>query len=231
MRRRFVSLLLVLGLIVAVGVAAAIANAGHNETSKQLVVACQVDSTAISNRVSQARGLLSILGVLRRSQTRADRNPRLLAIVKRQSGGLFQRFGTPVISLIRLATVTPSGGKLFLVPIERPGHAATLEHFTLFGVEGGGGCCAPVSFIERYGVGSFGGSGKPHTAHTAVLIVPDGVSKVTIFPPMPGGRRSLGVTAAVYGNVASFAFRGALEDPFKYMIWYGPSGSIIRRIG
>ncbi|MFZ0379950.1 MAG: hypothetical protein WCD11_08205 [Solirubrobacteraceae bacterium] len=46
-----------------------------------------------------------------------------------------------------------------------------------------------------------------------------------------GVRRAFGVTVFVHGNVASFAFRGALEDPFKYMIWYGRAGSIIRRIG
>lgn len=64
------------------------------------------------------RPLTSILGVLRRPQTDADRDPALLKTLRRQAHyrALSVSDGKPVIALVRLATVAPWGAKLFLVP-------------------------------------------------------------------------------------------------------------------
>ncbi len=133
-----------------------------------------------------------------------------------------------MIGLIRLAAVTPWGAKVFLIPLKRTGRADALEEFELSSRMGAAGCCDTASDVEHYGMGSFGG--KPHGRH-GVLIVPDGVSKVTIFPPGRGGKRSHGISASVHNNVAVFEFRGPLADPFKYMTWYGPSGAVIKHRG
>jgi hypothetical protein len=226
MRWRFVSLLLVLGSMVAIGAAVAVASVGQGDQARKLQAA---GALAGSPPRRGAEGpLLAVLGVLRRPQTRADVSKRLLNSGLLKYGGALHRFGTPVIRLIRLATVTPWGAEVFLVPLERTGKADRLEFLELSRRVGAGSCCAAASDIERYGLGSFGGEGRPHSG---VLIVPDGVSKVTIFPPGEGGKRSPGSSAIVHNNTAVFEFRGALEDPFKYMIWYGPSGAVIEHRG
>jgi len=193
---------------------------------------------------AMAQPLLRTLGVLRRPQTKADLDPSLLRILTRRAqAGL----GTPVISLIRLATVTPWGTKVFLVPITAPGNSASpthaspepagqgradsLEEFDLHqGGAGGGGCCATAADIKQAGDGSWGGP----PSH-AILIVPDGVTKVTLMLPQAvskstGYRNPSAVTAVVHNNVAVFRLRGGLADPFKQMIWYGPTGQVIKQI-
>jgi hypothetical protein len=226
MRWRFVALLLVLGSLAALGAAVAVASVGHgSQTSKPQGAAAFAASPHSRGAESP---LLSVLGVLRRPQTRADLTKRLLSSALLKYGSALDDIGTPVIRLIRLATATPWGAKVFLVPLKRTGHADALEELELSSRLGTGGCCATASDIEHYGMGSFGG--KAH-AHHGVLIVPDGVAKVTIFPPSQGGKRSPGISAIVHNNTAVFEFRGPLEDPFAYMTWYAPSGTVIKHRG
>src|SRR5437868_6848137 len=71
---------------------------------------------------SSYRPLTSILGVLRHPQTNPDLDHALLKELKRE---LHDRIdlglsGTPVISLVRLAGVTPWGARIFLIPYVPP---------------------------------------------------------------------------------------------------------------
>ena len=212
-------------------------------------------STAAAAPVAQP--LLRTLGVLRRAQTKSDLDPDLLKIVTRRAG-LRRALGTPDVPLIRLATVTPWGSKVFLVPLKplttteidklppalrqvasrelgHQGNAETLSEIQLTGDGGGGGCCATAGDIEHYGQGSWGGSSSSGPTH-AVLVVPDGVERVMLLLPriVRGGRaykHSLAVTAPVHNNVAAFQIDRAVDDPFQYMTWYGPTGKIIKRFG
>jgi hypothetical protein len=202
-----------------------------------------------------AQPLLRTLGVLRRPQTKADLDPALLRILERP-GSLLSGLGTPDVPLIGLATVTPWGSKVFLVPrkpltaqqvaelppqlrtfafrrLDRQRNQETLQEMELRGLAGGGGCCATAADIQSFGDGSWGGeSGSPATH--AVLVVPDGVSKVSLLFPRhaPGGRTyktSLVVTAPVHNNVLAIAINRGVDDPFQSMIWYGPTGQVIKR--
>lgn len=227
MRSRFVALLLIVGALLALAAARALASVSHgNQISKRQSAP---PSTAGPHGTGAAAPLLSVLGVLRRPQTRADLPPALReALKERSQWPPLRESGTPVIRLIRLAAVTPWGAKVFLIPLRRTGHADRLEVLELSSRMGAGGCCDTASDIEHYGTGSFGG--KAHHRH-GVLIVPDGVSKVTIFPPNQRGKPSRGISATVHNNTAVFEFHGPLADPFKYMTWYGPSGPVIKHRG
>ena len=74
---------------------------------------------------SSAQPLLRILGVLRRPQGHLGETvQQILGPGFRARSGLQ---GTPVVSLIRLATVTPWGQKVFLVPFKSP-TATSIAH-------------------------------------------------------------------------------------------------------
>ncbi|MGH2886508.1 MAG: hypothetical protein ACRDPA_28055, partial [Solirubrobacteraceae bacterium] len=68
----------------------------------------------IPRDAASEHAMVAILGVLRRPQTPADRNPAPLTQLDRGFP-----VGSPIKSLERLATVTRSGAKIYLVPINR----------------------------------------------------------------------------------------------------------------
>lgn len=198
--------------------------------------------------------LTKILAVLRRPQTRQDHDPALLKRPPFRLTRLQATLGTPQLALIRLATVTPWGAKVFLVPMKPPTEAAIatlpapergaverqltrqgpddrLGVFTV-GQSGGGGCCATAQMIEQQGTGMWGGTSS---LTQLVLVVPDGVAKVTLLLPRQGAhgarafRRAQSLTATVHDNVFAIAFNRVVDDPMRDMIWYGPRGNIVKR--
>jgi hypothetical protein len=185
---------------------------------------------------SPARGVIGILGVLRRPASAADRlrGARLRSIERLVAG-------TPRVARARLATVTPWGAKVFLVPVGPPtassiarlpkllrGSAPLRQRLAswhgglrLMVLASGLACCATARAIEGGGDWSTGGSGS---LNWVVLVVPDGVARVTV--PLPGGT----VAAGVQGNVAAFEVPRGVENLSAYpMTWYGSSGAILRR--
>ena len=108
-----------LAAAVAVTVAVfAIVLLGHTRSHTARTPSAPATTTAVGSYPAVYRPLLSILGVLRRPQTTADRDPALLRTLNRQSQNrsLSVLDGRPVISLVRLATIAPWGAKIFLVP-------------------------------------------------------------------------------------------------------------------
>jgi hypothetical protein len=185
--------------------------------------------------------------VLRRPQTKADLDPALLQELGQRSISPLAALRTPVRSLIRLAAVTPWGDKVFLVPFKRPsrpqiaklparlrrrvarwlaraGHGLKLGLFA-----GGGGCCDTTAHIEAAGSWISGGP----SPNWLVLVVPDGIARVTVSPaPTQADEHPQAITAAVHNNVAAFEVQQPVEDLYiDKMVWYSPSGSIVKRIG
>jgi hypothetical protein len=197
-----------------------------------------------------ARGLVSQLAVLRRPQTSADLNPQFLRLLDRRIGHS-QPFGTPVRSLIRLATVTPWGERVFLVPY-RPLTRAQLQKLppglrrfdmrraARQGSSDGlavsaGGCCVTAGEIARgdaYGFGGGAGGGSDF-----VELVPDGVAKVSLlvarqdYPEGPIFPHPLIATATVHSNVFAVRVSRTVDDLGSRQIWYGSNGAVIKRIG
>ncbi len=172
------------------------------------------------------RGLVGILGVLRRPQTPADRDlgSALTGIVHHS------RVATPVMSLIRVATVTRDGQKVVLVPM-RPQHGGWppgprgtgstpgSSGLRLALLAGGGGCCLTPAEIDAGQAWSSYGSGS---GNYVVLVVPDGVARVRVAFSHP-------ITAPVHDNVAVFTVPEAVENPGIYnMTWYGMSGAVVK---
>jgi hypothetical protein len=185
-----------------------------------------------------ARALVSELAVLRRRQTPADLNSANLNRFLQVHGpdDPRQRLGQPIRSLIRLATVTPWGEKVYLVPFLAPDGMATLGL-----VANGGSCCVTAAGIASNGLGGLSGSGGPAggpSRNQVVVVVPDGVAKVAILLPRqgiagePAYKHTLAITVPVHNNVAAFqSTRYADDIGLNHMIWYGPTGNIVRRIG
>ena len=191
-------------------------------------------------------GVVGIVGVLRHPQTRSDLDRRALEQISLASGSRARAWwGTPVRSLIRLATVTPWGDKVFLAAFRPPSRASfervsarlgfsaalrrrDLNRLTRLGyavgivvLGKGGSCCESVASIEA-GAAALQSGPSPNTV---VLLVPDGVAKVTLQLNPP-------VTATVRDNVAAFVVRQHVENlSLGKMIWYGPTGVIVKRIG
>ena len=161
-------------------------------------------------------GLVGVLGVLRRPQTQADRNAA-------QSLPLFVehvRAGRPVASLMRLATVTPWGQKVVLIPMRaRTGTWPTGSPHGLR-LATGGGCCISASDVLQGQAWTSGGNGS---VNYVVLVVPDGVARVSVAFRHP-------ITAIVHNNVAAFQTPSAVENLGAYtMTWYSHTGAILRR--
>lgn len=181
-----------------------------------------VSSAAVSGR----RQLIDILAVLRRPQTKADLglNPASLA-----DPGAF--VGAPDLSLVRFATVTPWGEKLFFVAFKPPTRqslaaaerqfpqrdrtqlsqtiarlASRGETLGVYSREGGGGD-VPASYIEARGELSTEGAGRTFaggsTRTRLTLVVPDGVAKVVfVLPRQPAGAQNGAPTYKHSLNVA-----------------------------
>jgi len=168
---------------------------------------------ATASAIPGRQQLIDLLAVLRRPQTKADLDPRLLSRLKR-SDPLEALQGTPDLPLIRLATVTPWGEKVFLVPMKPPTPSAlragahkftgrgltailarrtdqeTLGVFTTLDGTGYGGCCITAASIKALD-GSDGTESSPlHGTESTRLInvVPDGVAKIVFVLPRQGSR-------------------------------------------
>jgi hypothetical protein len=157
------------------------------------------------------------------------------------------------VSLIRLATVTPWHSKVFLVPLKaltareiaklpaelrppasrtlrRQGKAETLGTFEVGGPATGGVCCATATEINRFG-DTFWAGGPGSAPMQGVVVVPDGVSDVTLtLSRGRAGGPTYKATATVHNNVAAFEIHRAVNDPFQEMTWYGPTGQVVKRI-
>ncbi len=94
-----------------------------------------------------------------------------------------------------------------------------------------GGGSMTAATIEQHGTATWGGFYHGHQTEV-VLVVPDGVAKVTLVVPNPTGSAVLTtVTGRVHNNVLSVLVPGAQHDPIQKMTWYGPTGAVLRRFG
>jgi hypothetical protein len=203
-----------------------------------------------------ARQLFSILGVLRRPQTAADR-----AIAPYAPGG-----SDP--ALVRLAAVTPWGERVTLAPyrsgtseelciglVKRPPESPTesrrverlarkigLARARLRLAVGSGGCGLTAPLIEAGKATSTEGAGREFaggsTAVRVLVVVPDGVAKVSfVLPrqgPVPGGPvypRSQSVTVPVHDNVAFAQINRECCNGSLAMRWYAGDDRVIKVIG
>jgi hypothetical protein len=205
-------------------------------------------STTATSSAREYRPLTSILSVLRRPQTGADRNVQLLRILRGQahSRELSVLDGKPVVSLVRLAGVTPWGVNVFLVPV-RP-----LDRHEIARLPARqraiAGRTTPALSIYAAGLTSGylsapmidGGSDFANSAtgktDQYLMVVPDGVAKVALWNTMsirahpralvPPHAKPIIVT--VHHNIA--AFRSQHFVSAGHEIWYGPSGKVVKRI-
>ena len=201
-------------------------------------------------RPAVVRPLTAILGVLRRPQTTADRDPLLLWHLAEHSrdpitAGLW---GSPVVSLVRRAAVTSWGQRIFLtaylpptrrqratLPAKLRDVAVARQPSVMFSPLSSGQMTAAV--IE--GGRAWDSEGEPDVdaaGNRFVFLFPDGVAKVALsnatsiatHPRPLVARHSPPVLVSVRDNVAAFASR-TFHSPGRE-VWYGPSGRIVRRI-
>lgn len=194
--------------------------------------------------------MISLLGVLQRPQTPADRNRLPL---RRLDHGF--PFGSPTTSLERLAQVTSSGAKIYLIAITKPTQKRidqflaelspksalpamrrqlqarahrlpTFRGVTAYGIGVSGAGCANATALVTGGCwGSSGGQ----SGNSVTVIVTDGVSQVAITT-RPGTDDSSTLRATVHGNVATFQTSAPVENLGQdKMIWYSRSGAVITR--
>jgi len=132
---------------------------------------------------------------------------------------------------------------VFVIPTkaasqQRSGEGIDLE------VGGGGGCCASAAVIQAGHDMTIEGAGRSFaggsTQTRLVLLVPDGVAKVQFVLPRQPSRNSPGspiyakplrVTVPVHGNIAAVQVKRECCAGGVPMIWYGPGGDVIKRIG
>ncbi len=151
--------------------------------------------------------MTSILGVLRRPQTPADRNPALIRQLRNQDRSTFTVGidGPQVLSLMRLATITPWGQRIYVVPFLPPTAAerrrlprkyriggeriatpttVTLHIFPMSGHRityffGGGAAPAFIEGGRVLGNGAYDTKFYKHPRQV-IMVVPDGVAKVAL---------------------------------------------------
>jgi len=195
---------------------------------------------AASRATRNEARLVELLGALRQPQTSADRTFRRLVLpLPRTTAGSDIE---PDWSLVRLATVTPWGAKVFLVPA-RPRNAVLARDQGLViatWVQGVG--WSDLSFASDIPTGNDWGPGATVPLRDGgkvsrfFEVVPDGVARVTFYdlrrlPRAGEAARPIGhVSATVHNNVAAF------QDPKPGLgvvlaIWYAPDGRVIKRIG
>ncbi len=253
-RRRALGLdvvgVLVAGAIAAATAVVAIVALGH-EPRRQAVAPSRVLPAA------QTQGLTAILGVLRRPQTAADRNPSLIAQLQREQRSKYNLAfeGRPVLSMMRLATVAPWGAPVFLVPFLAPTKQAkarlprklrsvtvpTQANVWTFSINGGsGGQGIPADIEGGRDITNMAwvhGATRGPAANRWVMVVPDGVAKVALWettgsasahPRHPIKPGSEPIIVAVHHNIAAFIAHG-FDGPGQE-IWYGPDGTVVKRI-
>lgn len=175
-----------------------------------------------------ARPLVRILGVLRRPQTAADRAVEPLV-----------RAPDSILSLVRLAAVTPSGQKVVLVP-QRGRQSGTLG-LVVFGgqaagggtrgIAGGGPTVTPAAIEAGHAIALV-----PGRKTTLFMVVPDGVARVSfvLTPRLRSGWtayapvRSSTVAVPVHNNVAFVQYCCGEAQAAG---WYAANGRLIKVIG
>ncbi|HEX3689462.1 MAG TPA: hypothetical protein VHV28_07185 [Solirubrobacteraceae bacterium] len=243
-----------LGVVLAVGIAVlALTQIRHQSPPRR--------SAPATTQTRERRPLLDILGVLRRPQTSADLDSKLVTNYLRGGGSPFQ--GPPDRGLIRRATTTPWGSPVFLVPVG-PGSEARMravfgrrrltkalidnvtrpeERLTEVDSSGSGGG-ATASAVEAGQAIGWAGAGRSFaggsTQTRLILIVPDGVAKVAFViprqvdrndPSAPVYRHSLTATAIVHNNVAAIQIHRECCGGSTPMIWYAADGQVLKRVG
>jgi len=254
-RRRTVGGLVTIAAVViavAVGVGAVVL-LGHGSPAPQPNVRPS-GHAAISGR----QELISMLGVLRRPQTSADINRKLL-----HSPYPLWLQGMADVPLMRLV-ITAWGEKLNLVAIKPPSVGALrsawkkmnrpfplrqyiaardVETLSLFTNNGGGGGRVTAADLQYLGSDAFEGARtaglKPSQGGYQYLIrvVPDGVTKVAFVvrghlgPLAPGTANPppTKVTAIVHDNVAAARITRQESAGNFEAIWYAKNGHILKR--
>ncbi len=221
------------------------------------------------DQANSEKGLLRIVGVLRRPQTKADLPKALLPILQETGRDAF--VGRPDLAGVRLATVTPAGEQVFLVPLdpptvpsvatylsrlpkairrrarqhlERPGLKGELRaeaaqgdrlevQLLYHGHQAGvGPTSTPTAqLFARQGAYTFTSDYNANSLEL-ILVVPDGVARVTVIAASHDTSSGFTrVTGVVHNNVATVLLPAPVENPANNMIWYGPAGNVLRRIG
>lgn len=198
--------------------------------------------------------LIATLAVLRRPQTPADLTLPELSRARTPHAVFQPLLGAPDRPLIRLATTAPWAAKVYLVPF-RPlararvpsgwtayaplkARAAQGETITVFGGPGGrgetvGGLTAQ-DIAQGRGVVDEAGIGRARHSIRFLVIVPDGVAKVTVIfaqAPVPGQNTIEDlVTRTPRGNVVAFQELGTRPARPWLMTWVARTGKVIKRI-
>lgn len=155
--------------------------------------------------------------------------------------------------LVRYATTTPWGERLYLVPekpvLETGSNGETKlrpETLQLFDSRGVWIIDAiPATLIEAGQADSAAAAGRRLYGGGAsqvrfIYIVPDGVAKVTFvlprdplpgFPFEPVYAHTLSVSVPVYHNIVAVQIDRQFDRPDPPMIWYAANGTVIKRIG
>ena len=223
-------------------------------TTVTLVTGCGGGTGAASTQ--SRRQLRHLLGVLRRGSTPADQDPALTARLASIAGlpnchGLEADRG-----LIRLATVTPWGQKVFVVAFMPPActqppctgtaracAAPPPDQETVRLLSDSGGPPSLDPYPPQYwtpgqvqhGPGVVQLAGPRAGMLRELLLVPDGVRRVAVLfarQEHAGGvpyRRGLKVVVPVHSNVA--AVQVERSSVGEAVVWYGRSGGPIMRFG
>lgn len=203
-----------------------------------------------SQRLQASRqALIDELAPLRRPQTADER--AFAEKLKPDEAPYYYINETIDRSLVRYATTTPWGERIYLVPVAPwsprrinccggSGHLPPVEGIVAYSKQDGFLSYSNAARIQRYGSGVDTGtfSHGALTSSRSISIVPDGITKVGwTLPRQPGGSEygwptyphvgHLKIT--VDGNIA------AAESPRfgqgQVEIWYAASGHILRRFG
>lgn len=195
---------------------------GVSAVASQPAIIAKRPSHAQDPKVS---ALVRILVVLRRPQTRADRQPELFV-------GSYQAGLTPVRSLQRLATTTSWGTRVYLVPlVKTSAHGLPLNPSRGglgIAINGpGGGCCDTARQVDA-------GRAYVNGVHprSLIMVVPGGVGRISVALSAPYGQRPPAVaTVRVRSNIAALRLRYNVEAGRGDLItWYAASGAVIKKI-
>jgi hypothetical protein len=171
---------------------------------------------------SSRHALVATLGVLRRAQTAADRRiPRFLRHPQAPLPGV------PDQSLIRVATGTPWGKDVMLIPLKNTSpRVGAFGQETLLVFDGIiSSCCDTVQQIRAEGGGGSTVSvGDGRVA--VVIVVPDGVARIRVLVHY---RHPITISAIVRNNVSAFYAPGYPPGLVTTMTWYGRNGAVIKQ--
>lgn len=245
-------------VLILATVAAVTAGCGDAQTSaprsKREATTTTMPRPTWSQRVrASRRALIDELAPLRRPQTVAER--RFAQTLNRSEAPFEELYGTPDRGLVRFATTTPWGERVYLVPITpwtpqqmraRAGpsvHAAPpVEHIVAYSRSRGEAAFGDAKRIGNAPVGNEEAGAISHGRSTTTRLfelVPDGIAKVTwVLPRQPGGSqygyptypRVAVLSAAVHGNLAAARTRRELGSR-EVMRWYAADGHLARSFG